>query len=91
MTRRPEAASRPFPAMRRYSVLAGLKVIELGQAVAAPHCGPAAGRGRGRRHQGGAAASRDDTRQNAAFYPSGDSAYFAQQNWGKRSVVLDLS
>ena len=27
------------PAMRRYSVLAGLKVIELGQVVAAPHCG----------------------------------------------------
>jgi crotonobetainyl-CoA:carnitine CoA-transferase CaiB-like acyl-CoA transferase len=80
-----------LPAMRRYSVLAGLKVIELGQVVAAPHCGlllAAAGADviKVERPPAG-----DDTRQNAAFYPSGDSAYFAQQNWGKRSVVLDLS
>jgi crotonobetainyl-CoA:carnitine CoA-transferase CaiB-like acyl-CoA transferase len=80
-----------LPAMQRYSVLAGLKVIELGQVVAAPHCGlllAAAGADviKVERPPAG-----DDTRQNAAFYSSGASAYFAQQNWGKRSIVLDLS
>jgi crotonobetainyl-CoA:carnitine CoA-transferase CaiB-like acyl-CoA transferase/acyl dehydratase len=80
-----------LPAMRRYSVLSGVRVIELGQVVAAPHCGlllSAAGADviKVERPPAG-----DDTRQNAAFYESGASAYFTQQNWGKRSVVLDLS
>ena len=77
--------------MQRYGVLTGLRVIELGQVVAAPHCGlllAAAGADviKVERPPAG-----DDTRQNARFYPSGASAYFTQQNWGKRSIVLDLS
>ena len=77
--------------MQRYSVLAGVRVIEVGQVVAAPHCGlllAAAGADviKVERPPAG-----DDTRQNPGFYPSGMSAYFAQQNWGKRSIVLDLA
>ena len=75
--------------MRCHTVLDGLRVIELGQVVAAPHCGlllAAAGAG----DQGGTAPGGDDTRRNAGFYPSGP-AYFVQQNWGKRSIVLDLA
>jgi crotonobetainyl-CoA:carnitine CoA-transferase CaiB-like acyl-CoA transferase len=79
------------PPMQRYSVLAGVRVIEVGQVVAAPHCGlllAAAGADviKVERPPVG-----DDTRQNPGFYPSGMSAYFVQQNWGKRSIVLDLA
>ena len=79
------------PPMQRHSVLAGVRVIEVGQVVAAPHCGlllAAAGADviKVERPPAG-----DDTRQNPGFYPSGVSAYFAQQNWGKRSVMLDLA
>jgi crotonobetainyl-CoA:carnitine CoA-transferase CaiB-like acyl-CoA transferase len=77
--------------MQRYSVLAGVRVIEVGQVIAAPHCGlllAAAGADviKVERPPAG-----DDTRQNPVFYPSGVSAYFAQQNWGKRGIVLDLA
>jgi crotonobetainyl-CoA:carnitine CoA-transferase CaiB-like acyl-CoA transferase len=77
--------------MRSHHALAGLRVIEFGQVVAAPHCGlllAAAGADviKVERPPAG-----DDTRQNAGFYPSGVSAYFVQQNWGKRSIVLDLA
>jgi crotonobetainyl-CoA:carnitine CoA-transferase CaiB-like acyl-CoA transferase len=77
--------------MKCSSVLTGLRVIELGQVVAAPHCGlllAAAGADVIKLERPPAG---DDTRQNAGFYPSGTSAYFAQQNWGKRSMVLDLA
>jgi crotonobetainyl-CoA:carnitine CoA-transferase CaiB-like acyl-CoA transferase len=79
------------PPMQRHSVLTGVRVIEVGQVVAAPHCGlllAAAGADviKVERPPAG-----DDTRQNPGFYPSGVSAYFAQQNWGKRSVLLDLT
>lgn len=80
-----------LPPMRCASALEGLRVIEVGQVVAAPHCGlllAAAGADviKVERPPSG-----DDTRQNPAFYPSGVSAYFTQQNWGKRSIALDLA
>ncbi len=71
--------------------LAGLRVVELGRVAAAPHAALllaslGADVVKIERTGGG-----DDTRSNAGFYPSGLSAYFVQQNWGKRSVVLDLA
>ena len=77
--------------LRCASVLEDVRVIELGRVVAAPHCGlllAAAGADVIKVERTGEG---DDTRNNAELYPSGVSAYFVQQNWGKRSIALDLA
>jgi crotonobetainyl-CoA:carnitine CoA-transferase CaiB-like acyl-CoA transferase len=71
-------------------VLAGVRVIDFGRVVAGPHCAqmmcamgadvikierPIYG---------------DDTRSDPYVYEPGLSAAFMQQNWGKRSLSIDL-
>lgn len=71
-------------------LLEGVRVIEVGQVLAAPHCGlllasmgaevikiEAPGRG-------------DLSRANPFYFDNGISAYFLQQNGGKKSVSIDL-
>lgn len=73
------------------TVLEGIRVVELGRILAAPHCGllfAALGADVVKIERPGGG---DETRENPGFYESGMSAYFVQQNWGKRSVALDIA
>jgi len=68
----------------------GLKVLDFGRVVAAPHCARwfadlGADVIKVERPPEG-----DDTRGDPYRYPSGQSTAFMQQNWGKRSIALDL-
>ncbi|WP_214106255.1 CaiB/BaiF CoA transferase family protein [Acrocarpospora catenulata] len=71
-------------------MLAGVTVLDLGRVAAGPHAALLLGSlgadvikverpGRG-----------DDTRSNPFHFSNGESAYFLQQNAGKRSVSIDL-
>jgi CoA:oxalate CoA-transferase len=68
--------------------LDGIRVLELGQAIAAPHCAQILG-------DQGAQVIRveppgGDRTRGALPVADGDSVYFAAHNRGKRSVILDL-
>jgi crotonobetainyl-CoA:carnitine CoA-transferase CaiB-like acyl-CoA transferase len=68
--------------------LNGIRVLELGQAIAAPHCAQILG-------DQGAEVIRieppgGDRTRGALPVVDGDSVYFAAHNRGKRSIILDL-
>jgi CoA:oxalate CoA-transferase len=68
--------------------LGGIKVLELGHAIAAPHCAQILG-------DQGAQVIRieppgGDRTRGALPVVDGDSVYFAAHNRGKRSIILDL-
>jgi CoA:oxalate CoA-transferase len=68
--------------------LHGIKVLELGHAIAAPHCAQILG-------DQGAEVIRveppgGDRTRGALPVTGGDSLYFASHNRGKRSIILDL-
>ena len=68
--------------------LQGIRVVELGQAIAAPHCTQILG-------DQGAAVIRveppgGDRTRAALPVTGGDSVYFASHNRGKRSIIVDL-
>src|SRR5262245_16357317 len=70
--------------------LAGVRVLDFGRVLAAPHCA------RWMRDMGADVikierpVDGDDTRKDPYVYEHGLSAGFMQQNWGKRSVSMDL-
>jgi CoA:oxalate CoA-transferase len=68
--------------------LDGIKVLELGQAISAPHCAQVLG-------DQGARVIRveppgGDRTRGALPVVDGDSVYFAAHNRGKRSIIVDL-
>jgi CoA:oxalate CoA-transferase len=68
--------------------LSGIRVLELGHAIAAPHCAQILG-------DQGAQVIRieppgGDRTRGALPVVDGDSLYFASHNRGKRSIILDL-
>ena len=68
--------------------LQGIRVVELGQAIAAPHCAQILG-------DQGAEVIRieppgGDRTRAALPVTGGDSVYFAAHNRGKRSIIVDL-
>lgn len=80
--------SDPEPAVQAGTPLRGIRVVEVGHAVSAPLCA---------RHLADLGADvvkveapAGDLARGYDSVVSGDSAYFAWANYGKRSVVLDL-
>src|ERR1700679_3861229 len=68
--------------------LQGIRVVELGQAIAAPHCAQILG-------DQGAQVIRieppgGDRTRGALPVVDGDSVYFAAHKRGKRSIIVDL-
>lgn len=76
--------------MQTGELLTGVKVLDMGRVAAGPHCAlllASVGADVIKIERPGAG---DDTRGNGLHFENGESAYFLQQNWGKRSVALDL-
>lgn len=79
----------PVPENQR-RVLEGIRVVDLGRVLAAPHCAQLLADLGADVVKIERPVSGDDTRANPYQFAPGVSGGFMQQNWGKRSVSLDL-
>jgi crotonobetainyl-CoA:carnitine CoA-transferase CaiB-like acyl-CoA transferase len=71
-------------------LLSGIRVLDFGRVLAAPHCALLLGSLGAEVIKIERPLHGDDSRANGYLYPQGISGYFMQQNWGKKSVSVDL-
>lgn len=70
--------------------LAGVRVLDLGRVVAGPHCALLLANAGAEVIKIERPVTGDDARSNGVHWPSGQSAYFNQQNMAKKSIAIDL-